>query len=30
MPKSILVISTLDTKGEETFYLKEQIEALGF
>ena len=30
MPKQILIISTLDTKGVETFYLKEKIEALGF
>ncbi len=30
MHRSILVISTLDTKGEETFYLKEKIEELGF
>ena len=31
MPKKqILIISTLDTKGVETFYLKEKIEALGF
>ena len=30
MPKQILIISTLDTKGEETFYLKEKIESLGF
>ncbi len=29
MPKQILIISTLDTKGVETFYLKQQIEALG-
>jgi len=29
MPKSILIISTLDTKGEETFYLKGKIESLG-
>ncbi len=30
MTKSILVISTLDTKGVETLYLKEKIESLGF
>ena len=30
MQKQILIISTLDTKGVETFYLKEKIEALGF
>ena len=31
MPKKqILIISTLDTKGVETLYLKEKIEALGF
>ncbi|RTZ99183.1 MAG: UPF0261 family protein [Deltaproteobacteria bacterium] len=29
MPKSILIISTLDTKGEETFYLKDKIASLG-
>ena len=28
--KQILIISTLDTKGVETFYLKEKIESLGF
>jgi len=27
--KQILIISTLDTKGKETFYLKEKIESLG-
>ncbi|MBW2514584.1 MAG: Tm-1-like ATP-binding domain-containing protein [Deltaproteobacteria bacterium] len=30
MPKRILIISTLDTKGVETLYLKEKIESLGF
>lgn len=30
MSKQILIISTLDTKGVETFYLKKKIEALGF
>ena len=29
MPKTILLISTLDTKGEETFYLKDKIQSLG-
>ena len=29
MQKTILIISTLDTKGKETFYLKEKIESLG-
>jgi len=29
MSKSILIISTLDTKGEETFYLKDKIDSLG-
>ena len=29
MPKQILIISTLDTKGVETLYLKQKIEALG-
>ncbi len=29
MSKTILIISTLDTKGEETFYLKDKIESLG-
>ena len=29
MPKSILIISTLDTKGEETFYLRDKIASLG-
>lgn len=30
MPKKqILIISTLDTKGRETYYLKEKIESLG-
>jgi len=28
--KQILIISTLDTKEKETFYLKKKIEALGF
>jgi len=27
--KQVLIISTLDTKGVETFYLKEKIETLG-
>jgi len=30
MSQSILVISTLDTKGVETLYLKKKIESLGF
>ena len=29
MSKTILIISTMDTKGEETLYLKDKIEALG-
>ena len=29
MPKSILIISTLDTKSRETFYLRDRIQALG-
>ena len=29
MQKTILIISTLDTKGEETFYIKEKIEKIG-
>jgi uncharacterized protein (UPF0261 family) len=29
MNKAVLVISTLDTKGEETLYLKQKIESLG-
>ncbi len=29
MPKSILVISTLDTKGQETLYLKDKLSAIG-
>lgn len=29
MPKSILIISTLDTKSIETFYLRDRIQALG-
>ena len=29
MDKSIVILSTLDTKGEETKYLKEQIEMQG-
>jgi uncharacterized protein (UPF0261 family) len=29
MPQTVLVISTLDTKGAETRYLKEKIEAIG-
>jgi uncharacterized protein (UPF0261 family) len=29
MPKTILIISTLDTKGEETLYLRDKIEELG-
>jgi uncharacterized protein (UPF0261 family) len=28
MPKTVLIISTLNTKREETLYLKEQVEAL--
>lgn len=30
MGKTIAIVSTLDTKGEETRYLKEQIERKGF
>lgn len=29
MPKSVLVISTLDTKGTETLYLKDKLSAIG-
>lgn len=29
MSKTILIISTMDTKGEETLYLKEKVDALG-
>ena len=29
MPKSVLVISTLDTKGQETLYLKDKLSAIG-
>ena len=29
MPKAILIISTLDTKGAETFYLRDMIESKG-
>ena len=29
MKKNILIVSTLDTKGPETFYLKDKIDALG-
>ena len=29
MQKSVLIISTLDTKSEETFYLRDKIEELG-
>jgi len=29
MPKMVLVISTLDTKGEETLYLKDKLSAIG-
>ena len=29
MPKSVLVISTLDTKGHETLYLRDKLEACG-
>jgi len=29
MPKTVLVISTLDTKGEETFYLRDKLRGLG-
>jgi uncharacterized protein (UPF0261 family) len=30
MPKHIVILSTLDTKGEEAAYLKGLIEAQGF
>jgi len=29
MPKSVLIISTLDTKGQETLYLRDKIISLG-
>ena len=29
MKKSVLVISTLDTKGQETLYLKDKLKAIG-
>jgi uncharacterized protein (UPF0261 family) len=29
MPKTILIISTLDTKGQETLYLRDKITSLG-
>ncbi len=29
MPKTVLIISTLDTKGEETFYLRDKLRGLG-
>jgi uncharacterized protein (UPF0261 family) len=29
MPKPVLVISTLDTKGQETLYLKNKLSAIG-
>ncbi len=29
MPKTILIISTLDTKAQETFYLRDKIKELG-
>jgi len=29
MTKTVLIISTLDTKGDETLYLKKKIESLG-
>ena len=29
MNKTVLIISTLDTKGEETYYLRDKIESLG-
>jgi len=29
MRKTVLIISTLDTKGEEAMYLRERIQALG-
>lgn len=30
MPKTVLILSTLDTKSDETFYLREKIESIGF
>jgi uncharacterized protein (UPF0261 family) len=30
MKKTVLVISTLDTKGQETLYLKDKLSAIGF
>jgi uncharacterized protein (UPF0261 family) len=29
MPKTVLVVSTLDTKGQETLYLKDKLSAIG-
>jgi len=29
MSKSVLIISTMDTKGEETLYLKDRVAAFG-
>ena len=29
MQKAVLIISTLDTKGEETLYLRDKIASLG-
>jgi uncharacterized protein (UPF0261 family) len=29
MPKSVLIISTLDTKGQETLYLRNKLSAIG-
>ena len=29
MPKSVLIISTLDTKGQETLYLKDKLSTIG-
>ena len=29
MPKAVLIISTLDTKGEETVYLRDKVASLG-
>lgn len=29
MEKTVLIIGTLDTKGEETYYLRDKIESLG-
>ena len=29
MEKTVLIISTLDTKGEETYYLRDKMESLG-